>query len=623
MNDDPGRIMVNFGKAEEEAPIYLNRHIGRKVKGHQIDGIQFMWREIVADSKAQGCLLAHEMGLGKTMQVLSLLATIAEAAKSYKPEISGQIPRRLKKCRGLILCPPTLVDNWADEFNIWVPPDTVGRLYILDSRILEIASRLQLVATWYEKGGVLLASYAIFRELVLNRVSRLSSAQHTQVKKHLLEGPSVIIADEAHLLKNPQSATAQAASKIVSQSRIALTGSPLANNLEEYHSLIGWVAPGYLGPLVEFRARYIEPIQEGLYQDSTEAEIRKSLTMLAVLKADLAPKVCRADISVLKSDLTSKTEFVIGVPLTSLQQAAYNTYVRSTASVAGGNAGLFDHLSMLVLLCNHPQIFLAKLQDRESRIQEAEAPDPVTGERSVTPPLDTALDLGEVSVPKLGLSEQHIGEQVSLLQAVAELDSPDHSYKMLLLEQILDAAAAAGDKTLVFSHSLPTLEYVERRFKLRRRSYSRLDGSTTMSKRQDMAKSFNKDKRDIYLISTRAGGLGLNLPAANRVVILDFGFNPAWEKQAIGRAYRLGQRKHVFVYRFTAMGTYEATILNRTQFKTQLAFRVVEKRNAARSAQKDMNEYFFQYKHPAHKDLSHFKGKDPLVLDKVLASRIR
>ena len=135
-----------------------------------------------------------------------------------------------------------------------------------------------------------------------------------------------------------------------------------------------------------------------------------------------------------------------------------------------------------------------------------------------------------------------------------------------------------------------------------------------------MTKVFNEGNTNVCLVSTRAGGQGLNLFGANRVVILDDHFNPMWEQQAIGRAYRIGQQKPVYVYRLTVGGTFEQAIQNQALFKEQLATRVVDKKNPNRSALKGAGEYLFPPKEVDREDLSQFLGKDPLVLDRLLAA---
>ncbi|KAI9826656.1 MAG: hypothetical protein M1832_006252 [Thelocarpon impressellum] len=633
MTGDASHIIVNTGKFDDQDFVYINPHIGMRIKPHQVEGVRFMWRELVMDEKSlQGCLLAHTMGLGKTLQIITLLVTIAEAARSKNPKVSAQVPPSLRLSRTLILCPPTLIDNWWDEFLMWAPSqldESVGQLRKVDSLLLKPEVRLREITAWHEQGGIMILSYDLFRNLVLNkartdRAPTLSQQQHSAAKEMLLQGPNIIVADEAHKMKNAQSAIALVASQFRSKSRIALTGSPIANNLEEYHSMIDWIAPGYLGPSTEFRAKYVEPIQEGLYLESTREEQRRSAIKLRVLKKDLDPKVHRADISVLKGSLGPKTEFVIKVPLTKIQEEAYRLYVQTMLSGTGevGNTRVWDWLAILSLLCNHPICFRDKLVAREESSQKA-SPNPKATQSSIVNSKadeDTAETVpGDAPISKLGFSKVLVDNQLALLaKSDGPLDAMHHSYKVQIFDQILTAAIRAGDKTLVFSHSLPTLDYLESLFTHTKRRYCRLTGDTKMTERQKNTKDFNLGNFDVYLISTRAGGLGLNLYGANRVIIFDFAFNPTWEEQAVGRAYRIGQTKPVFVYRFTAGGTFEDVVHNRAIFKMQLASRVVDKKNPMRYAQRKVRDLLFEPREVEQKDLAEFKGKDPQVLDGIL-----
>ncbi|OAX83009.1 hypothetical protein ACJ72_02640 [Emergomyces africanus] len=618
-NADPERQVVSF----DDPVIYLHRHIGARVKPHQLSGIQFMWRELIKDEKHQGCLLAHTMGLGKTMQVrISLLVTIANAAASDDPKVRNQIPKNLRFSRTLVLCPSSLIENWWEELLMWTPNDSTTSRNIGPFRkilpTLPLEERLEGISSWHKNGGALLMSYDIFRALVLNKATKnrspaLDNRTHEIVRRQLLEGPHIIVADEAHKLKNRSTGIAEACGAFVSKSRIALTGSPLANNLNEYYAMIDWIAPGYLGDFVQFKAKYIEPIQEGLYADSSQWERRQSLKKLQVLKKDIDPKLNRADISVLKGSLPPKVEFVITVPLTPFQEQAYNAYVTALAAdkESVGNPKLWDWLSILSLLCNHPGCFMEKLRDRSKGFQN--------------PPSNRVSSDSDSEIPEdpqVLVAPELITNLEQLFATGVDMWSFELSHRAQVADQIIEHSLAAGDKVLLFSHSIPTLNYLERVLNQAGRSYSRLDGKTPIGTRQAATKNFNSTSdTQVYLISTRAGGLGLNIPGANRVIIFDFQFNPTWEEQAVGRAYRLGQLKPVYVYRFLAGGTYEDIMHNRAVFKTQLAYRVVDKKNPIRWASKNARDYLFNPKAVPQKDLSEFKGKDPAVLDKILAEQ--
>lgn len=348
--------------------------------------------------------------------------------------------------------------------------------------------------------------------------------------------------------------------------------------------------------------------------------------MLKVLDKTLTPKVSRADMSVLRNDLPLKKEFVITVPLTDLQKKAYSLYVRSMKETAVAktksgdiqNSTIWHWLTMLSLICNHPKCFDTKIRDRKDEARKDTVEDaPSPGDDN-----DNNRVLLDINAPawKIGVSQKLVDDATKLFREEApDLESVDLSYKVQILCQILDASNLVGDKTLVFTSSIPTLDYLELLCKKQGRVYARLDGKTPMDKRQGMSKRFNTGNTDVMLISTTAGGLGLNLPGANRVIIFDFKFNPIMEEQAVGRAYRIGQKKPTFVYRFVAGGTFEDHIHNKTVFKMQLAKRVVDKKTPVAYATRNLSEFLFEPREVEQTDLSKVEGVDPSVLNKILA----
>ncbi|RJE20014.1 SNF2 family helicase ATPase [Aspergillus sclerotialis] len=608
-NGDPTHQAVSF----RDPVIYLDPHIGQHVKPHQLKGIQFMWRELIEDDKHQGCLLAHTMGLGKTMQVISLLDTIAAAACSADESVFQQIPEQLRRSQTLVLCPSSVVENWYEEFIFWSPPDSdMGPLRKITSGN-SLDERLQEAFDWDQEGGILILSYDIFRMLIENKETKtrarpLEAEAHQNIKDCLLNGPNIIVADEAHKMKNSATGIAATTKQFRSKSRIALTGTPLANDLIEYFSAVDWIAPRYLGDFVGFKANYVEPIEEGLYIDSTAHERKKSLIKLKVLKTILEPKIDRADITALEGSLPPKVEFVITVPLTEVQEKAYNSYIESLWHGNGNlaNTKLWSWLAILSLCCNHPACFREKLLSRTNDVAKVANAD-----------LDTIV--GDESVAQASLPEELITQQTKIFDSISDMMDLELSYRTQILDKIVKLSVQAGDKVLVFSHSIPTLNYIESLLQAAKHKYCRLDGSTPMHGRQAATKKFNtQSEHQVYLISTRAGGLGLNIPGANRVVIFDFKWNPVWEEQAVGRSYRIGQTKPVYVYRFISGGTYEEVVYNKTIFKTQLAYRVVDGKSPVRRASRSPGDYLFPVKPVKQMDVSEFVGKDPSVLDQII-----
>lgn len=325
------KVCVNRGRPQAYQAVFLNPRFGngndRHVKPHQEAGIEFLWREITANyGGLDGCLLAQTMGLGKTMQVIALIVTLAEAAKSPSENIVLQVPRALREVRTLILCPPALVDNWREELLIWVPrphEQIIGNIQVVNA-VVAMGDRLRKIQAWNDEGGVLLMGYSTFKDLICDdsakvahpnkeKTARVTMSEHSNVNYILTQRPTLIVADEAHTFKSSKSALNRAMSLFKSKSRVALTGSPLNNNLEEYFTMIDWISPGYLGSLQDFRVVYGNPIRDGLYANSDEDQARQARKKLKALELDTDSKVHRADASVLLKDLKEKMEFIIRV----------------------------------------------------------------------------------------------------------------------------------------------------------------------------------------------------------------------------------------------------------------------------------------------------------------------
>ncbi|OHF00130.1 SNF2 super family protein [Colletotrichum orchidophilum] len=594
ISSDKSRLIINETKEDDEGLIYVNGEIGQRIKDHQIEGVRFLWNQIVYDAKVrQGCLLAHTMGLGKTMQVITLLVAIAEAARSKDESIRSQIPKDLRRSKTLVLCPALLVDNWMDELLMWAPEGLLGHFYKLEA-VVNVLERAPIIRDWDKTGGVMIIGYDMFKRLAdPSGDEMLTPVEAKSIAQILTESPNLVVADEAHKMKNPDSKIALAAAKFRTQRRIALTGSPLANNVIEFYCMINWVAPNYLGPLTEFKDYYAEPIQSGLYEDSTAGQYRKAKKQLAVLEATVAPKTNRATVkSCLKNDLPPKMEFVLTVPVTPLQAKLYDTFsaaLQNDANVPGiKTLGANVNFGLIV---NHPRCWQRRLMDERLELEKKES-------------------------TSLTLTSTIISEGLKILQREKDVPAPALSWKVQLLVAILDQCEKINEKVLIFSQSIPTLDYLDNLFRQQRRKVSRLDGTTPIHRRQQQVKNFNSGDTQLYLISTTAGGVGLNIHGASRVVIFDFKYNPIHEQQAVGRAYRIGQRRPVYVYKFISGGTYEQALHNRAVFKTQLASRVVDNENPRRWSKKD-NEYTKSREEPPQEDLSPFAGKD-IVLDSLL-----
>lgn len=596
------RLIINESKeSDDQALIYINDHIGSRIKDHQIDGVRFMWNQVVVESSVrQGCLLAHTMGLGKTMQVITLLVVVAESSASPDESVRSQIPESLRESRTLILCPASLVDNWEDEIRMWAPDDVLGPLHRLDASVPS-GSRMAVAQAWVASGGLLIIGYTMFSTLV---------HKDADMARLLQETPNLVIGDEAHYIKNPESLRHQAAANFTTTNRIAMTGSPLTNNVMDYYAMINWVAPNYLADIAEFRDRFSKPIREGLFVDSEPYQKRKARRMLHVLKETVGPKVHRRDIEVLLSELPKKKEFIITLPLTKVQMQVYREYIESIVEPSSepitGQAKAWSLVATLGLVLAHPYIFKTVVEAQKAKLSGNQARSFKAGKPE---------DPDEL-VPDM---PQDVLSRLLSLVSFRDIQNYVLSNKIVVLLRILEECKKAGDKVLLFSQRISTLDYIENIFQRKRVVYQRLDGSTPMETRQDSIKKFNTDtESQVYLVSTKAGGVGLNIYGANRVIIFDFKYTPTDEQQAIGRAYRLGQTKPVYVYWLTIGGTFEDTIHNNAVFKSQLASRIVDKKNPDPWSTR-FSDYFKMPREVDQEDLSESFGQDK-VLDALLES---
>ncbi|KAM0704758.1 hypothetical protein Q7P35_007544 [Cladosporium inversicolor] len=674
---NPGDKIINPLHKEDQEPIPIEDKIARKMKSYQLEGVQFLWRELTGDlNRSQGCLLAHTMGLGKTMQSIALLQCVDFASRSPSANVRGQLPldlqlgndrgRRVLRC--LIICPSSLLQNWRKELDDWLHANAFsGRIYTIDSTNAK-SQFMEKMEQWSAAGGILLIGYPLFRRLVTRKTTQLagedknnkqkvaeakrSDEKTATIHKILTQDAEIVVADEAHSIKNTKSLTAEAAAKLRSHARIALTGTPMSNDVDEIYALISWVTPGFLGDQSQFNHFFGLPIKDGLYADSSPQEKRWSTIKLKSLHYQIEPKVHRAGISVLKGELKPKVEFVLTVELTEQQREAYAATV---VALLGPDRNLdetaltriFAWLGVLGLLTAHPRSFRQKLltpkpppkegtkaaaklaasrksttnnavqmNEDDDAIVDVEADESNEGSPEVQAP-------GDENVYALGFTEAIVN---ALVEGISDNIDPALSAKTRLLQQILQLSKQCGDKVLVFSANIPTLNYLRDLLRRDRVRFDRIDGSMNMKDRTKVLENFQDKKGglDVLLISTRAGGQGLNIQSANRVIIFDFGFNPAWEEQAVGRAYRFGQEKPVFVYRFVAGGTFESNIYNTQLFKTSLASRVVDKNNPKRNAHRHTKQYLYPPKPVRHEDLTNELevNLDPNVLSKIMQAQI-
>uniref|UniRef100_A0A1A7W7G8 DNA helicase n=1 Tax=Iconisemion striatum TaxID=60296 RepID=A0A1A7W7G8_9TELE len=647
------KLVLDEDEETKEPLVQLHRNMVTKLKPHQVDGVQFMWDcccESVKKIKkcpGSGCILAHCMGLGKTLQVVAFLHTLLLCEK-------------LDFSTALVVCPLNTVLNWLNEFEKW----QVGLKDEESLEVTELATvkrpqeRAYALQGWQESGGVMIMGYEMYRNLTQGRNIKSKKLKETFQKTLVDPGPDLVICDEGHILKNEASAVSKAMNSIRTRRRIVLTGTPLQNNLIEYHCMVNFIKENLLGSVKEFRNRFINPIQNGQCADSTLQDVRIMKKRAHILYEMLAGCVQRKDYTALTKFLPPKHEYVLSVRITPLQCKLYRHYLEHFTGVGNalegsrGRAGtkLFQDFQMLSRIWTHPWCLHLDYISKENRgfFDEDSMDDFIASETDESSmslssddekkkkkkqgkgkkrgPDDSDSDEVEVIKEWNSSSRGRNGEGRNREEPVEDVrpSSPssadwhkefvteadaeilEHSGKIMLLFEILRMAEEVEDKVLVFSQSLISLDLIEDFLELacktdedddkpspykgegkwfRNIDYYRLDGSTNAPTRKKWAEEFNDTSNirgRLFLISTRAGSLGINLVAANRVIIFDASWNPSYDVQSIFRVYRFGQVKPVYVYRFLAQGTMEEKIYERQVTKQSLSFRVVDQQQIER-----------------------------------------
>ncbi|RCV42654.1 hypothetical protein SEVIR_9G232600v4 [Setaria viridis] len=605
--------IVNLAREEDEEPVRIPSSMSFKLKPHQVEGIRFMWENVIqsvkkvkSGDKGLGCILAHNMGLGKTFQVITFLYTVMKCAQ-------------LGLRTALIVTPVNVLHNWRKEFIRWHPAELKPlRVFMLED--VARVKRPDLLTKWRVKGGVLLIGYSSFRSLSLGKHVKDKNVAN-EITYALQCGPDILVCDEAHMIKNRRADITQALKQVRTQRRIALTGSPLQNNLMEYYCMVDFVREGFLGSSHEFRNRFQNPIENGQHTNSTSDDVKIMNQRSHILFEQLKGFVQRMSMNVVKNDLPPKKVFVITVKLSQLQRKLYRRFLDVHGFSSSGyseksHSSFFAKYQTLAQVWNHPGLLQMSKEQRGTLRHEDAVENFMMDESSSDDNTENYFPNGEKQKDRADQQSKKsnfVNEESNWWEELLDENTymeADYSGKMILLLDILSKSSELGDKVLVFSQSLTTLDLVEfylsklqikgkegKHWK-RGKDWYRLDGSTPSSDRQNLVEMFNDPENarvKCTLISTRAGSLGINLHAANRVVLLDGSWNPTHDLQAIYRVWRYGQTKPVYAYRLMAHRTMEEKIYKRQVTKEGLAARVVDRQQVSRTISKEEMLHLFEF----------------------------
>jgi len=494
-NDDTKKrlseLSVELANASVQNKIIPNTIIA-KLRNYQIEGYNWL---MIMQKYSFGACLADDMGLGKTLQTITLLSE----TKFHKPINLNQSYKTIEQQTitsgnlntieetehhpHLIIVPKSLIYNWKNEIKRFAP-----QLTVLDYTGLNRA----LLRQHFYKNDIIITSYGIIR----NEIDLLSG--------YLF---NLLVLDESQVIKNPDSKIYQAILHLKAKNKLALTGTPLENSLEDLWAQFNVLNPGLLGNLSFFRRKFINPIEKGEHP-----EIQDKLKKL------IQPFILRRTKQQVLTDLPELIEQTIYCELSEEQDQVYKnekSAVRN-AMLQIIDSGVYINSAIVVL-------------------------------QSLT-------KLRQIASHPFMVDNSYTGD----------------SGKMEEVLRILESILAENHKVLIFSSFVKHLNLVADKLKKQQIDFALLTGATH-NREQEVSKFQNNDEIQVFLVSIKAGGIGLNLTAADYVFILDPWWNPAVENQAISRSHRMGQKNNVMVYRFISKDTIEEKIQKLQTEKAELA----------------------------------------------------
>ncbi|XP_061261663.1 DNA excision repair protein ERCC-6 isoform X2 [Bos javanicus] len=479
---------------------------------YQQTGVRWLWE---LHCQQAGGILGDEMGLGKTIQIIAFLAGLSYS----KIRTRGSNYRFEGLGPTIIVCPTTVMHQWVKEFHTWWPAFRVAVLHETGSFTHKKEKLVRDIARCH---GILITSYSYIR-LMQDDISR--------------HDWHYVILDEGHKIRNPNAAVTLACKQFRTPHRIILSGSPMQNNLRELWSLFDFIFPGKLGTLPVFMEQFSVPITMGGYSNASPVQVKTAYKCACVLRDTINPYLLRRMKSDVKMSLSlpDKNEQVLFCRLTDEQHKVYQNFIDSKEvyRILNGEMQIFSGLVALRKICNHPDLFSG-------------------GPKNLK-----------------GIPDEELGED--------QFGYWKRSGKMIVVESLLKIWHKQGQRVLLFSQSRQMLDILEVFLRAQKYSYLKMDGTTAIASRQPLITRYNEDTSIfVFLLTTRVGGLGVNLTGANRVIIYDPDWNPSTDTQARERAWRIGQKKQVTVYRLLTAGTIEEKIYHRQIFKQFLTNRVLK-----------------------------------------------
>lgn len=609
---------------------------GVSLRQYQMEGVA--WLRFLQTVNLNGAL-CDSMGLGKTLQALLGVAIChyyfqhhsnnENQCENMDKSQSNQTPSNVKVMKkpatakytepvSLVVCPSSVIGHWEAEIEKYFGSsrnrDNEDESRSLDSSLFRclcvtgnVTARKHLWREEIRNKNIVITSYAILR-------SDISYIEE--------QSWQVCILDEGHLLKNPKTATARASRKICANHKLILTGTPVQNKVEELWAAFDFLMPNFLGTSKSFKKEFAAPIRRSYVTGASSGQICLGMEKLQELHQQVLPFILRREKEQVLKELPPKIITIVPCIMSEEQRILYAGFCSSAQSkraiaalhnaadgvtksnFAGDNgkelcADALKSLLFLRLLCTHPLLVYTSNQLKQNKVLQSALPSSNYNTIELSGKLLAIHELlrnagihkdyitgadHDSSIFYCGHDDDGGETDNSATDPFANVLNPDEELSTPVINSLLTNEEKSSSKCLIFSQFTQSLDVTEKlllRSRMPSLHYLRLDGNVPVKDRSSLVDKFNNDPSvKVMLLTTKVGGLGLNLTGADTVIFLENSYNPFVDLQAMDRAHRIGQNKTVNVYKLVTKNSIEEKILLIQEKKMKMSNAIVNADNS-------------------------------------------
>lgn len=658
-NIDYDPLILWRNPIHKEHYIEVPSFLGEKLRPHQREGVSFLFECCMGlrNFNGNGCILADDMGLGKSLMSITLLWTLLSCGYTSQTKFVKKI---------IVVCPTSLIGNWENELNKWIGEKRLCPLFLVKSEPKKIIKNYLL----YKGKSILIISYETFRlysKMFENATKKYfdsiknikpgasvaapaskpniekneskkenndnekenietSSEDNSQEssenndsnkeKKDFSEGTPVydplfehngvcdlLICDEAHKLKNSESNLSMSLNKLPAKKRVLLSGTPMQNDLIEFYNMISFCNPNILGSISQFRKKYEQPILLAQEINSTKKEKLVGKMIQEKLSNIVNQFILKRGNILNAKHLPPKLIQYVCCSFSPLQVKMYEKLLESKEIRQikdGKQTNTLNIIRFMINICNHPFLILEqynrKIANNEEvsddlrdivnlipkEIRQNGGKPPVNpnnggglGKNKLLPSSSNFSSSSSSSHLPSYIDPELSGKTSVLFRLISTIreNSLKNKQKSSSFSSASNPSIPLEDRIVIVSNYTSTLNIIEIMCKQNNWNVLRLDGTINNVKRNKLVNEFNSPNSSafIFLLSSKAGGFGINLIGANRLVLFDPDWNPASDKQAAGRIWREGQKKKCYIYRFMSTNSIEEKIIERQLNKENLS----------------------------------------------------